>query len=70
MVIPYSYCSLFTVKIFCCFTSLPSFPRKLSQLPAFTSFHNIHVHTFTKKFYSCEVANAQKRAIFTVNNKQ
>ena len=30
------YCFLFAVKRFHYFTSLPSFPEKLSRLPAFT----------------------------------
>ena len=37
------YCLLFAVKRSCCFTSLPSFPKELSWLPAFTDFRSIHV---------------------------
>ena len=38
------YYFLFVVKV-SLFTSLPSFAKNLLRLPAFTSFHNIHVHT-------------------------
>ena len=39
-------------KNFCCFMSLPSFYEKrtlILWLPAYTSFHSIHVRKFAKK---------------------
>ena len=43
--------------------SLPSFQKKLSRLPAFTSFHNIYMKKFAKK-----IVIAQN--FLTINNEQ
>ena len=40
------YCLSFVMKNFCCFTSLPSFHKRCSWLPALTSFHSVHMQKF------------------------
>ena len=44
------YCLLFVVKNLRCSTSLPSFLKKHSWLPAFVSFHSIHMQKFARMF--------------------
>ena len=51
-------------------TSLPSFLKKRSQLPAFTSFHSIHMQKFAKKLLRLQSNPRKTRKFFTTNDKQ
>ena len=48
------------VLLFPVFTFIP---KKPLQLPAFISFHSIHLHIFVKNFHGCKVIH-EKREIF------
>ena len=37
-------------------------PKKSSWLPAFTSFHSIHMQKFTKIFCGCEVIHKKRES--------
>ena len=58
------YILLFTVKKFRCFTPLPSFPKKLSRLPALRNKHVAKVRQITL------IICAKNVKLFNRNNKQ
>ena len=60
------YCLLFKMKKFRCCMSLPSFQEKRSWLPAYISFHSIHVQKFAKSFRNFE-AILKNTKVFTAN---
>ena len=58
------------VKNFRCFTSLPSFHKKRLRLPAFTSFHCIHMQKLAQKLLQLWSNPWKTWKYFTMNNKQ
>ena len=66
--ISYHILLIFMMKRFCCFTSLPSFPKIFSRLPAFTSCLNTLSQKLTKNIYSCEIIWKNMK-LFTKKNK-
>ena len=59
------YFVLLIICGFYCFTSLPSFPKKLLWLPAFTSLRSIHVQKFAVVKQSTKTCK-----FITTNNEQ
>ena len=51
------------------FHILPSFHKKCSWLPAFTSFHTIHMQKFAKILSRLQSNPRKTQKFFTANNK-